>query len=127
MTTYIQNPTKEELTPKGFTNRITIATSQSKESLLAYGFTNHSEPTLYYCKMIHKNISFNLSVSVDTLEITNIDVLDEDWLQPYDYQAQILSGNFTKAAEHTYNKVNNILETLQQDGIITGFEKGMYI
>lgn len=127
MTVYIQKPTKEELTNKGFTNRIKVSKNQTKESLLNYGFTNYNRPTLYYAEMIDKNTSFNLSVCVDTLEVQSIDILNEDWLQPYDYQSEILSGQYSGKARNVYNKVNNVLLKLQKDNIITGFEKGMYV
>lgn len=127
MSTYIKEPTKEELTNKGFTNRIKISINQTKKSLIAYGFTNHDKSSLYFMKMIDRNISFNLNVSIDTFEITSIDVLNEEGLQPYDYQSEILSGHHSGTALNTYNKVNNILSTLQKDDIITGFAKGMYI
>ena len=127
MSTFIQKPGKDELTEKGFTKRIRIAENQTKGTLLTYGFSNHNKPTLYYMGMIDRNTSFNLSVCENTLTITSIDVLNEEWLQPYDYQAEILKGNPSGKARNTYNKVNNILSKLQKDGIITGFEKGMYI
>jgi hypothetical protein len=127
MATFINPPKKDELTSKGFTNRIKISEEQTKESLLKYGFTNHNKPSLYYMSMIDHNTSFNLTVCINTLEILNIDIMDEDWLQRYDYQAEILSGNHSGKARNTYNKVNNILKKLQKDGIIIGFEKGMYI
>lgn len=127
MTINIKKPDKEELTSKGFTNRIKINPNQTKDTLMMYGFTNFNRPTLFYMKMVDQNISFNLSVDVDSLEITNIDILDENWCQPYDYQHHIMSGNITGKARNTYNKVNNILSKLQNDGIIIGFEKGMYI
>ena len=94
---------------------------------MEYGFTNFNKPILYYMEMVDRNISFNLSVATDSLEIKAIDVLDEDWLQPYDYQRQILNGSISGKARNTYNKVNNMLSKLQNAGIIIGFEKGMYI
>ena len=127
MTVYIKEPTKEELTSKGFTNSIKISENQTKTTLLEYGFTNHNNPTLYYMEMVDYNTSFNLSVSASTLEIKNIDVLNEEWLQPYDYQAEILKGEYSGKTRNVYNKVNNILSKLQKDGIIIGYEKGMYI
>ena len=127
MTVYIKEPIKEELTSKGFTNRIKISENQTKATLLEYGFTNHNKSTLYYMEMIDSNTSFNLTVSVSTLEIKNIDVLNEEWLQPYDYQAEILKGEYSGKTRNVYNKVNNILSKLQKDGIIIGYEKGMYI
>jgi hypothetical protein len=127
MTTYIKEPMKDKLTSKGFTNRIKITENQTKQSLLKYGFTNHNKPTLYFMEMVDRNTSFNLSMCVNTLEITGIDVLNEDWLQSYDYQSEILSGKYSGKARNTYNKVNNILLKLQNDKIITGFERGMYV
>lgn len=127
MATFINEPTPEELTEKGFTNRIQIDKEQTKERLLSYGFTNYDEPSLYYMEMLDKNTSFNLSLDAKTLEVTGIDILNEDFLQPYDYQAEILSGNISGKARNIYNKVNNSLTKLQNDGIIAGFEKGMYI
>lgn len=127
MTPFINEPTPEELTEKGFTNRIQLAKNQTKESLLDYGFTNHNKPTLYFVEMVDNNTSFNLTLDAKTLAITDIDVLNEDFLQPYDYQAEILSGRISGKAQNVYNKVNALLTKLQKDGIITGFEKGMYI
>lgn len=127
MTVHINKPAKEELTKKGFTNRLKISENQTIKSLLEYGFTNFNKPILYYMEMIDRNTSFNLRVSIDTLEITDIDVLNEDYLQTYDYQSEILKGNISGKACNTYNKVNNILSKLQNDKIIIGFEKGMYI
>ena len=127
MNTLIKEPTKGELTNKGFTNLLKISEDQTKQSLLAYGFTNHHKPSLTYGKMVDHNTSFTLTVSVETLKITDIDILNEDYLQPYDYQSEILNGNHSGKARNTFNKVNNILSKLQKDGVIKGFEKGMYI
>lgn len=123
----IVEPKENELTSKRFSNRIKISESQTKESLMKHGFTNHSPEFLYFCRMLGNEISFNLSVDIKTLEIVNIYVLDEDFLQPYDYQWMILNGNPPPFALKVYEKVNRILETLQNKGVITGFEKGMYI
>lgn len=123
----IQLPKKEELTQKGFTNRIRIAKGQTKESLASYGFTNQDPKTLYFCCMVHADISFNLTVDAETLQITAIDVLDEDFLQPYDYQSMILGGSQNKQAVEVFHNVNKVLQQLQNDGIIVGFVAGMYV
>lgn len=124
---FIVPPKKEELTTKGFTNQIKIAEDQTKDSLLNYGFSNYHKPTLYYCKMVGSDVSLNISLDINTLEIKQIDVLDEDFGQPYDYQAIILKGKANESVIKIYHNVNNELAKLQHDGIITGFEKGMYI
>ncbi|WP_142384715.1 hypothetical protein [Bacillus sp. M6-12] len=123
----IIEPKEEDLTPKGFNKHIKISGNQTAESLLKYGFTNHHEPTLYYCRSVGNDISFNLSVDKETLEITNIDILDEDFLQPYDYQAILMKNKEHSIAKGVYYKVNEVLKKLQDDGIIVGFEIGMYI
>lgn len=125
--TLIKPPTKDELTKKGFTNRIKIAEGQTAEKLLRYGFTNYHKPRLYFCRNLGHEITFNLAIDKSTLEITRIDVLDEDFGQPFDYQASLLRGNNGELAKEIYHKVNSILTKLQSDGIIVGFEEGMYV
>jgi hypothetical protein len=123
----IIEPMKEDLTPKGFNKHIKIAENQTAESLMKYGFTNHHKPDLYFCRGVGKDISFNLSVDKKTLQIKNIDILDEDFLQPYDYQAMLLKNKNHPIAKSVYYKVNELLGKLQEDGIIIGFKIGMYI
>src|SRR5690606_14613038 len=116
-----------DLTSKGFTKHIKLNSDITAEQLKAYGFTDYSEPTLYYCRSLGNDITFNFSVGKETLEITRIDVLDENFLQPYDYQQMLMSGSDNEFAQSVYHKVNSILSKMQDDGIITGFEEGMYI
>src|SRR5574344_58306 len=121
----IQAPAKEELTSEGFTNRIKVVEGVTAEQLLDYGFTNYHEPYLYYCKMVGNDISFNLSIDKQTLEIINIDVLDEDFLQPDDYQMILMKNPKYKMAREVFDKVDNILSKLQNDGSITGYIRGV--
>lgn len=123
----IKEPTKDDLTKKGFNKNIKINENQTAETLMKYGFTNHNEPTLYFCRVVGKDITFNLSVNKKTLEIENIDVLDERFLQPYDYQAILMKNKSQKHAKNIYYQVNDLLMKLLNDGIITGFEIGMYV
>ena len=123
----IQAPQKDELTKKGFTNRIKICDAVTAEQLMNYGFTNYHKPYLYFMKMLTDNISFNLTINKKTLTITNIDVLDEDFLQPYDYQVFLMKNPKNKLARKIFNKVDEIFTKLQQDGIVNGYVRGMYI
>ena len=100
-------PTKGELTSKGFTNKIKINEGVTVNHLIQYGFTNNHKPSLYYSSMVGEDISFNLSVDKETLEITSIDVLDEDFGQPYDYQMFLMNGS-----DNTYASGLIILESL---------------
>ena len=124
---FIIPPKDDELNENRNTNRIKISPSQSKESLIKYGFTNHVKDKLYYCKIVGNTVSLNITVDIDTLKITGVDVLDENFGQPFDYQSMILKGKATDGAIKVYHNVNDTLSKLQHDGIIIGFEKGMYI
>ncbi|MCL1700767.1 hypothetical protein [Lysinibacillus sp. Bpr_S20] len=123
----IKPPTKEELTSKGFTNRIKIKSNQTVESLMEYGFSNHHEPTLYFFSMLIDDISFGISVDKKSLVIKNIDVLDENFLQPYDYQRILMNDMNHKYARMVFDKVDVVLNKLQNDGLIEGYLRGMYI
>ena len=120
-------PTKDELTSKGFTNKIKINEGVTVDQLIQYGFTNNHKPSLYYSSMVGKDVSFNLSIDKETLEITSIDVLDEDFGQPYDYQMILLDRIDNAYAKGVFDKVNEIFNQMQVDGVITGFQRGMYI
>ncbi len=120
-------PDKSELNNKGFTKKIKISPNMTKEKLLECGFTNFNKPTLYFCKMVGDEISFNLLVNDKTLEIQAIDVLDEDFLQPYDYQSMLMKNANFKPAQQVFDKVDEVLNQLQSDGIITGYNRGMYV
>lgn len=78
-------------------------------------------------KMLIDDISFNLRVSKKTLKITDIDVLDENFMQPYDYQAMIMDNRNYTTARKVFDKVNEILSKFQDDGIIAGYQRGMYV
>lgn len=123
----IESPLKDDLTNRGFNKSILINSKQTAESLLEYGLTNRHEPTLYYSRSLGDDISFNISIDKLTLDIKDIDVLDEDFCQPYDYQRILLHDGEHKFAKNIYFKVNGILSQLQKDGIIEGFKIGMYV
>lgn len=123
----ISVPKKEELTERGFNKNLQIHDQQTEDSLLKHGFTNRVPGSLYFMRMIDDNISFNLIVDAKTLSIRDIDVLDERFLQTFDYQERIINGVRDKHTLHVFNEVNSLLQTLQDKGVLTGFEKGMYV
>lgn len=123
----IQPPTKDDLTPQGFSNRIKLSSDITVKNLLDYGFSNHHDTTLYFCRMLIDEISFNISIDKNSLKIISIDVLDEDFLQPYDYQRIIMGDASNKYARIVFDKVDNILNKLQKDGIVEGYVRGMYV
>src|SRR5574344_1539460 len=99
------------------------------------GFTNCYEPIWYFCRVIKFpkekryrgfDISFNVSIPKDGSDI-RIDVLDEDFCQPYDYQ-RILSKNPNHPCASIVNEqVERWMEYLQEQGVLSGHVKGEYI
>mgnify|MGYP007119899505 CR=1 FL=1 len=51
------------------------------------GFTDFRKDTWYFSRMLKKEISFSLSVNKENPADFRIDVLDDDFCQPYDYQS----------------------------------------
>lgn len=123
----IEMPPSDQIAESGFNKNIKINPKQTTQSLIDYGFTNHYEPHLYFLQMLNENISFSITVIKETLEIERIDVLDEDFCQPYDYQSILMRENDFEFARRIYYQVNNILSKMQEDGIVTGFQVGMYV
>lgn len=123
----IETPKPEDLLKNKTTKLITLTGGMSTDKLLEYGFTNYNEPTLYFCRMLDGNISFNLSVTKDSMSIERIETLDENFLQPFDYQSILSKDNTHKFARKIFDKVDKVLTKLQQDGIIQGYKRGMYV
>lgn len=105
------------------------------EEMKSIGFTNYYEPNWYFCRSIKFpketryrgfDISFNISIPKDGSDIC-IDVLDEDFCQPYDYQ-MILNRNPTfPTALIVLDQVEQYMEYLQSKGVLSGHVKGEYI
>lgn len=57
----------------------------SDEQMREAGFSNNRNEGWYYCKSLGNDITFNVFIPLGGSDIS-IDVLDENFLQPYDYQ-----------------------------------------
>ncbi len=107
----------------------------SDEEMKAIGFTNYYEPTWYFYRSIKFpqtkryrgfDISFSISIPKDGSDI-RIDVLDEDFCQPYDYQYMLNKDPKFKPALITFEQVEEYMEYLQSKGVLSGHVKGEYI
>ena len=79
----------------------------------------------YFCNPVHKDITFNFTIySEDNWQI---DILDECFLQPYDYQVMYENGNCRSVVLTVMKNVNEIMDSLKHKGIISGWEVGDYI
>ena len=98
-------------------------------------FTDLSEGYWYYCRDLEPlahGISFNLRVEKTNPKNWTIDVLDEAFLQPYDYQSMI-QNEYEKNVETlgkfhwvVNSQVEYEMEHLTRLGIVSGWEKGDY-
>ena len=90
------------------------------------GFTDYSKDSWYYCRGLGSDISFNVSINKKTSKI-KIDVLDECFLQPFDYQAQIQDGRNDDFINNINKQVQEQMKYLMDAGVITGYRMGDYI
>lgn len=98
-------------------------------------FTDYREGYWYYCRDLRPlshGISFNLSTKKDDPTDWRIDILDEDFCQPYDYQwmiqREVDGENFDGDFHWRVNEqVEYEMEHLTRLGIISGWKKGDYI
>ena len=72
------------------------------------------------------DISFSVSIPKDGSDI-RIDVLDEDFCQPYDYQSMLHKNPTFEPALIVYEQVEELMEYLQSKGVLSGHVKGEYI
>ena len=56
-----------------------------------------------------------------------IDILDECFCQPYDYQAMYERGNYRPVILTVMENVNEIMDSFVHKGIISGWKVGDYI
>ncbi|UML50923.1 hypothetical protein MKS87_11030 [Bacillus subtilis] len=87
------------------------------------GFMDHVKTKWYFIKSIQPNITFNLTIHKNSLK-GEIDVLDERYLQPYDYQ-YYMEAYTREQLEFPYiihDKVQEIMTNFIEQGIITEHE-----
>lgn len=119
-------PVEGELRPNGTSAHIQVASGVTTERLAAFGFFTASN-RFFYMKDLGCGVSFNLSIDKETLSDVKIDVLDDDFGQPYDYQAILIEGHDNWFAKVIYEKVEKELAELQESHILTGHVRGDYV
>ena len=108
----------------------------SDEEMRDIGFTDYSKDSWYFCRTIKFpntkryrgfDISFSVTIPKDNSDI-RIDVLDEDFGQPYDYQ-YMLDKNPKRFEPCLIVKeqVEEWMKYLQDKGVLSGHVYGEYI
>lgn len=99
----------------------------SDERMKEIGFTDYVKTKWYYSVILDKDVSFNMTIDKNTPLQFSIDVLYEDFLQPYDYQ-YILKRNPThEFALKIKGNVEKQMLYLMKKGIISDYKIGDYI
>lgn len=116
-------------------NKLIKATILSDEKMREIGFTDYAEDNWYFCRLIkfpkerryrEFEISFNVSIPKDNSDI-EIDILDEDFLQPYDYQRMLYNNPTFEPAMIVKEQVEEWMKYLQDKGVLSGHVYGEYI
>lgn len=97
-----------------------------EEQMREIGFTDHAETSWYFSRRVGVDVSFNVSIPKDGGRL-RIDVLDEDFGQPYDYQRILRSNPKLEFALNVKGGVERYMEDLTEAGVITGWNPGDYI
>lgn len=91
------------------------------------GFTDCREGYWFFERTCIDEISFSLTIKKDDSSDWRIDVLDEDFLQPYDYQHMLEYNPTFSYALKVQRKVEQFMKQLTDAGIISGHNYGDYI
>lgn len=123
-----------EVNSKGV-NKAIEAHILSDEKMREIGFTDHAKDRWYFCRILKFpkkeryrdfEISFNVTTPKDGSDFS-IDVLDEDFLQPYDYQRMLNNNPDFEPALIVKEQVEEWMAYLQDNGVLSGHKYGEYI
>lgn len=116
-------------------NKLIKATILSDKEMREIGFTDYSKDNWYFCRLIKFpntkryrgfDISFNVSIPKDGSDI-QIDILDEDFCQPYDYQKMLHKDPTFEPCLIVKEQVEEWVKYLQDHGVLSGHVYGEYI
>ena len=101
----------------------------SDDEMNRLGFTNLDESSWYLCKHVHKypTITFKVVIPKNNPEDLKIDVLDEEFLQPYDYQSMLERNPKFAPALEVKESVDMFMMYLIGNGVLSGWSIGDYL
>ena len=105
---------------------------KSASEMVEYGFRRIEHKAIdvpywsYYTNLIPKyDIGFYLGLYDDGS--IRIDVLDDDFGQPYDYQKLLDNDPYYMFPRKVFWEVDKVMHRLQDDGFISEYHTGMYV
>lgn len=120
-----------EVNEKGI-NKLIKAHLLPEDKMRELGFTDYRPGYWYFSKLIdrYETISFNLTINKSDAEDFNIMVLDENFCQPYDYQAMLSEESLTGPPAYAFEvdrEVEKLMDIFQKENILSGHVRGEYI
>lgn len=110
---------------EGQNSRIVPHFKATPKKLLTNGFC-YLDGEYNLLKKVFDSISFHISVNLLENSV-EIDILDENCLQPYDYQDDIRKGRISSCTKLVHKKVQDIMKDLIDKEIIMGYSPNDYI
>lgn len=116
-------------------NKLIKSTILSDERMREIGFTDYYDKNWYFCRSIRFpktpryrgfDISFSVTIPKDGSDI-RIDVLDEDFCQPYDYQYILDEHPDFEPCLIVKEQVEEWMKYLQDKDVLSGHNYGEYI
>lgn len=94
----------------------------------ALGFTDHVPEKWYLCRRVSErgDITLNLTIAKNGSDWM-LDVLDENFLQPYDYQWLLERDPNNTYARAVADECERQYRLLTEAGILTGWHEGMWV
>lgn len=96
------------------------------EYMKTAGFSDHVEDKWTFLKEVAPEVSFILSINKDHSK-WSIDVIDDDFGQPYDYQYILSDDSEHVFANSVKRNVESIMSYLCDIGIVSDYKIGYYI
>lgn len=116
-------------------NKSIKAAILSDEKMREIGFSDYNNKNWYFCRTIRFpktqryrgfDVSFSVTIPKDGSDI-RIDILDEDFCQPYDYQYILNEHPDFEPCLIVKEQVEEWMKYLQDKGILSGHNYGEYI
>ena len=98
-----------------------------EEQMRKFGFRDTGHGTWCYGRDVADDICFSVSIDKENSYDFRIDVIDEDFGQPYDYQHMLATNSENEYAMKIWTGVEAHMKKLTDAGIISGHIRGEYI
>lgn len=101
----------------------------SDDEMRKLGFTDHREGYWYYFHSVSDDgeVTFNVTIDKAGIDDLRIDILDEAFGQPYDFQYILERTPDIQYAKDVKEAVEAEMQRLQEAGVLFGHEYGEYI